>query len=159
MQDCQNVVPNIFVIKLVKYLWIYLQKTWTAGRRILKFGVLSNEIVLRKKLENKKILRAAVLCANIFQIFFSTGSSKIFAAAYLRVCSTGPLTFSHPSASLLEFQLILVKILLLLWWVSTGTQISIKSETDLKYFCLKHMNTWSRGVFFLISNFPKGLEP
>ena len=70
MQDRQNFVPNILFTKLVKYLWIYLQKTWTAGRRRLKFGVLSNEIVLRKKLENKKILRAAVLCANISQIFF-----------------------------------------------------------------------------------------
>jgi hypothetical protein len=71
---------------------------------------------------------------------FSTGSSKIFEAFYLRVFSTRPLTFSHPSASLLEFQLILVNILLLLRWVSTRTQISNKSETDFEYFCLKYMN-------------------
>ena len=69
--------------------------------------------------------------------FFKIYCQKIFAAIYLRICSTGPLTFSHPSASLLEFQLILVKILLLLRWVSTRTQISFKSESDLKYFCLK----------------------
>ena len=49
--------------------------------------------LLRKKPENNFFMRAALLCANIFQIFFSTGSSKIFAAAYLGVCSTGPLTF------------------------------------------------------------------
>ena len=42
------------------------------------------------------------------------------------------------SLSLLEFQLILVKILLLLRWVSTRTQISTKSETDLKYLYLKY---------------------
>ena len=72
--------------------------------------------------------------------FFKIYCQKIFAAIYLRICSTGPLTFSHPSASLLEFQLILVKILLLLRWVSTRTQISNKSETDFKYFCLKYMN-------------------
>ena len=50
------------------------------------------------------------------------------------------LVHSHPSARLLELQLILVKILLLLRWVSTRTQISNKSETDFKYFSLKYMN-------------------
>ena len=69
MQIHQNFVPNILFTKLVKYCWIYLQKTRTAGQVILKFGVLSNEVVLRKKLENKKITWAAVLGANISQIF------------------------------------------------------------------------------------------
>ena len=48
-----------------------------------------------------------------FQIFlryfFLTGSLKIFAAVYLRTCSTRPFIFSHPSTSLLECQLILLK--------------------------------------------------
>ena len=93
--------------------------------------------------------------------FFSTRSFKIFAAFHLRIFSTGPLTFSHPSASLLELQLILVKILLLLRWVSTRTQISNKSETDFKYFCLKYMNPqkWRQRCVFLNFQFPTGLNP
>ena len=40
-----------------------------------------------------------------FSIFFSAGSSKILAPVHLEICSTGPLIFPYPSASLLEFQL------------------------------------------------------
>ena len=58
-----NFVPNISFTKLVKYFGIYLQKTWRAGQVILKFGVLSNEVVLRKKLENKNFTWAALLGA------------------------------------------------------------------------------------------------
>ena len=60
-----------FYTELVKYLYTYLQKTWRAGRTSLKFGVVSNQVVLRKTLENKNFLRPALLCANIYQIFFS----------------------------------------------------------------------------------------
>ena len=49
------------------------------------------------------------LCKYFSNIFSSTGSSKIVAAVYLRISSTGPLIFPYPSANLLEFQLILVK--------------------------------------------------
>jgi len=38
--------------------------------------VETNEVVLRKKLENKKFIRAALLGANIFQIFSSSFSSE-----------------------------------------------------------------------------------
>ena len=48
MQIHKIFIPNIFFTKLVEYFWIYLQKTWTAGRITLKFCVLSNEAVLRK---------------------------------------------------------------------------------------------------------------
>ena len=61
----------IFYTELVKYLYTYLQKTWRAGRISLKFGVVSNQVVLRKTLENKNFVRPALLCANIYQIFFS----------------------------------------------------------------------------------------
>ena len=46
-----------------------------AGRIDLKFGVLSGEVVLGKKLENNNFIRAAVLGANISQIFSSPFSS------------------------------------------------------------------------------------
>ena len=47
-----------------------------------------------------------------------------------------------------------MKILLLLRWVLTRTQISNKSETDFKYFCLKYMKGKKMEAeehFFLIS--------
>ena len=47
-----------------------------AGRIDLKFGVLSGEIVLGKKLENNNFIRAAVLGANISQIFSAPFSSE-----------------------------------------------------------------------------------
>ena len=59
------------------------------------------------------------VCKYFPNIFFSISSSKIFAAVYLRVCSTGPLTFSHPSASLLELQLNrAIKNVCLLWMIN-----------------------------------------
>ena len=60
-----------FYTELVKYLYTFLQKTWRAGRISLKFGVVSNQVVLRKTLENENFIRPALLCANIYQIFFS----------------------------------------------------------------------------------------
>ena len=60
-----------FYTELVKYLYTYLQKTWRADRISLKFGVVSNQVVLRKTLENENFIRPALLCANIYQIFFS----------------------------------------------------------------------------------------
>ena len=55
---------------------IYLQKTLTADWITLKFCVLSNEAVPRKKLENDNFIRAAVLGANISQIFSPPFSSE-----------------------------------------------------------------------------------
>ena len=60
------------------------------------------------------------MCKYFPNIFFSISPSKIFAAVYLRVCSTGPLTFSHPSASLLELQLNrAIKNVCLLWMINS----------------------------------------
>ena len=60
------------------------------------------------------------MCKYFPNIFFSISSSKIFAAVYLRVCSTGPLLFSHPSASLLELQLKrAIKNVCLLWMINS----------------------------------------
>ena len=108
-----------------KYLWIYFQKTWRAGQTILKFGVFSNKIVLRKKLENKKLSGQPFSVQIFSKYFFSTWSWKIFAAVYFRICWTGPHTFSHPSANLLDFQLILVK-------TSTTVAIGFNSYPNIK---------------------------
>ena len=76
MQIHRNFIPNTLFVNLVKYFWIYLQKTWRAGQVILKFIMLRNEVVLRKKLENKNFTLAALLGANIFQIFSPPFSSE-----------------------------------------------------------------------------------
>ena len=131
-----------FYTELVKYLYTYLQKTWRAGRISLKFGVVSNQVVLRKTLENENFIRPALLCANIYQIFFShLDTQKYLLLFFPRVCSTGPLTLSHPSARLSKFKLILV----LLGWGFNSYHPPPKyfkeSETDKicspKYFYLK----------------------
>ena len=92
--------------------------------------------------------------------FFSSGSSKIFAAVYLRICSTGPLIFPHPSASLLECQLILLK-------KSSTTEMGFNSYPNISrkwnwfqiFLSEMHLSqkNGSRGAFFLISSFLKGL--
>ena len=51
-----------------------------------------------KKLEYNFFEGSPSLCKYFPNIFFFTGLSKIFAAVYFRVCSTGPLIYSHPSA-------------------------------------------------------------
>ena len=67
------------------------------------------------------------LCKYLPNIFLSPGYSKIFAAVFPRVCSTGPLTLSHPSARLSKFKLILV---LLRWGFNSYPNICKESETD-----------------------------
>ena len=95
-----KVYTNIFLSKYVGHLLIYLQKTWRAGHINLKFGMWSNQVLLLKKLENNFFIRAALLGANISQIFSQLGSAKIFGLWFRGVCSTGPLnlfsTFPQP---------------------------------------------------------------
>ena len=75
----------------------------------IKFGVRINQRMLYKKLENYFFVGAAVLEANIFQIFSKARSSK----KYLRQILKGqvrlvPTFYSHPAKSLLELELILL---------------------------------------------------
>ena len=121
---------------------IYLQKTRTAGPTNKSFSTFFCKFDLpRKKLENNNFMGAALLCANISQIFFSTGSSKIFAAVYLRICSTGPLIFPHPSESLLEFQLILSK-------KSSTTEMGFNLYPNIS-----RKGNWSTGRIFMKRHF------
>ena len=103
------------------------------------------------------------LCKYFTTIFFLTGSLKIFAAVYLRICSTsstGPFIFSHPSTSLLECQLILLK-------TSSTTEMGFNSYPNISrkwnwfqiFLSEMHLSqkNGSRGAFFLISSFLKGL--
>jgi len=106
-----------FFTELIKYFRHFCEKTWRAGQGSLKFCVSSNQVVLRKTLENKNFPCPALLCANISKYFSLTRIfENICCPFFPRVCSTGPLTLTHPSASLSEFQLNLVKIVLLLRW-------------------------------------------
>ena len=111
MQIHKIFIPNIFFYQINGIfldLFAKNMKGWSHKKIIFYFFCKFD--LPRKKLENNNFVGAALLYANIYQIFFfSSGSSKIFAAVYLRICSTGPLIFPHPSASVLEFQLILLK--------------------------------------------------
>ena len=114
MLNFLNVYTNVFVRKYVGRFFIYLQKRWRAGHINLKFGMWSNQILLLKKLENSFFIRAALLGANISQIFSQLGSAEIFGLWYRGLCSTGPLnSFIVPFRSLIELQLILRQFQLL----------------------------------------------
>ena len=96
-KSTRSLYQIFFCTKLSEYFWIYLQKTWTAGRITLKFCVLSNEAVPGKKLENNNFIQAAVLGANISQIvsppFSSEKNCEIFVASpwvFLMSHSTRP---------------------------------------------------------------------
>ena len=61
----------------------------------------------------------------LLELFFSQLDHQTYLLLFIQESvQLVPSLFSHPSARLLEFQLILVKILLLLDGVSTRTQIS-----------------------------------
>jgi len=143
---------------------IYEKKTWRAGRGSLKFSVLRNQVVLRKTLENKKFPRPALLCANISQIFFShLDIQNICCCFFPRVCSTGPLALSHPSSSLSEFQLILVKIIVLLRWGFNSYQIFERKWNWQNIFTqiflseiISTTENGGQGNHFLISQILKG---
>ena len=117
---------------------------------------VKKKLVPRKKVENSIFLRGKYLP----NISLSCIVRKYLQSFFRTTFNWTPQFHLHPFHSLLELQLILVKILLLLKWVSTRTQISNKSETDFKYFCLKYMNcqkNGSQGVIFFISGFQLGL--
>ena len=94
MQNCLTFYTNIWLSKYFGRLFIYLQNTWRAVHINLKFGMWSNQMLLFKKLENNFFIRAALLGANISQIFWQLGSAKIFGLWFRGLCSTG--TFPQP---------------------------------------------------------------
>ena len=82
-----------FLSKYFGRLFVFLHKPWRAGHINLKFGMWSNQVLLLKKLENNFFIRAALLGANISQIFSQQGQAKIFGLWFRGLCSTGPLNF------------------------------------------------------------------
>ena len=138
----QSFLPNSFLYRISQiFVDIFAKnmKGWSEKSKILCIEQLGRA---EKKLQNKKFPNPALLCANISQIFFShLDIRKYLLLFFLRVGSTGPLTLSHPSSSLSEFQLILVKIIVLLRWGFNSYQYLKESETDKicspKYFYLK----------------------
>ena len=126
IQNFLNFCTNIFFNKYIWNVCIYLQKNmkgWSHKKIIFYFFCIFD--LLSKKLENNFFVRAALLCANISQIFFSQlDRQKYLLPVYSRICSTGPLTFPHPSASLLEFQLNLME-------KSTTTEMGFNSYPNI----------------------------
>ena len=145
-----------FYTELFKYLLTFLRKTWRAGQASLKFCVLSNQVVLRKTLENKNFACPALLWANISQIFFShLEIQKYLLPFFPRVWSTGPLTLSHPSASLSKFKLILV---LLRWGFNSYP--NIWKKVKLPKYVHPNISIWNNlnsrkwGPRYSFLNFP-----
>ena len=96
----------------------------------------------RKKLENSNFMGAALLCANISQIFFLNWIIKNISCCLSKnlfnyVVQLVPSFFHILQQACWNANWFFWKRLLQLRWVSTRTQISVESETDFKYFCLK----------------------
>ena len=94
VQNHKSFVPNIFFYQIChKFVDLFTKNMncWS-DKKIILYLFCSFDL-LRKKVENNFFIRAAVLCANISQIFFLNLIIKNICAVYLRVCSTGPLTF------------------------------------------------------------------
>ena len=105
---------------------------------------------------------------------FDESSHKYFSLTWIfenicccffpRVGSTGPLTLSHPSSSLSEFQLILVKIIVLLRWGFNSYQIFERKWNWQNMFTqiflseiISIAENGGQGTHFLISQILKGL--
>ena len=93
VRNHKSFVPNIFYQICHKFVDLFTKNVncWS-DKKIILYLFCSFDL-LRKKVENNFFIRAAVLCANISQIFFLNSIIKNICAVYLRVCSTGPLTF------------------------------------------------------------------
>ena len=95
------------------------------------------------------------LCKYLPNIFLSPGYSKIFGAVFPRVCSTGPLTLSHPSARLSKFKLILV---LLRWGFNSYP--NIWKKVKLTKYVHPNISIWNNlnsrkwGPRYSFLNFP-----
>ena len=110
--------------------------------------------------KQKFSLSSPSLCKYFPNIFLSPGYPKIFAAVFPRVCSTGPLTLSHPSARLSKFKLILV----LLRWGFNSYQIFERKWNCQNMFTqiflseiISTAENGGQGTHFLISQILKGL--
>ena len=135
----------------------FFKWTWRAGptKKIIFYFFCKFDLP-RKKLESSNFMGAALLCANISQIFFLNWIIKNICCCL----SKNLFIFSHPSTSLLECQLILLK-------KPSSTEMGFNSYQNIirkwNWFQIflseMHLSpkNESRGAFFLISSFLKGL--
>ena len=132
---------NFYTTFFCKQIWLKCvhlfaknMKGWSHKKIIFYFFCKFD--LPRKKLENSNFMGAALLCANISQIFFLNWIIKNICFCLSKNLFNWSLhfftSFNKPAGMPTDsFE----KSLLQLRWVST--QISVESETDFKYFCLK----------------------
>ena len=121
------------------HLFAKNMKGWSHKKIIFYFFCTFD--LLSNKLENNFFMRAPLLCANISQIFFSQLDHQKYLLLFIQESvQLVPSLFHILQQAHWNSNWILWKSLLLMRWVSTRTQMSLKSETDFKYFCLKCTN-------------------
>ena len=94
VQNHQSFIPNIFFYQICqKFVDLFTKNMngWS-DKKIILYLFCSFDL-LRKKVENN-FLSEQPFCVQIFpKYFFLNSIIKNICAVYLRVCSTGPLTF------------------------------------------------------------------
>ena len=129
-------------------------KTWTGYQTNLKFGMQWNFVVLWEKPQNNFLVPDPVHCENgiwkiqIFDVIFS--SSRYLMWCFEASVQLIPKSYSHPSCSLLELQLILVQIglphLAIFNWSPNIYQKWNWAENKLQILCLKLSNLLKMGA-------------
>ena len=159
MQNFLNFYTTFFCKqKWLKCLHLFAKnmKGWSHKKIIFYFFCKFD--LPRKKLENSNFMGAALLCANISQIFFFFNwVIKNICCCLSKNLFNWSLHFFHIlQQACWNANWFFWKSLLQLRWVSTRTQISVKSETDFKYFCLKctYLKKWKPRCVFLNFQFP-----
>ena len=111
MQYFLNFVPNIFLVKTVKY-WVYFLdlSLKTAAQINLKLGMQKLKVLFRKKIENNNFIQAGVHCefyiwnTEIFTTKFHNlnQSKNIWIHFFRAMVNWSPQFNSHPFRSLFE---------------------------------------------------------
>ena len=115
VQNHKSFVPNIFFYQICqKFVDLFTKNMndWS-DKKIILYLFCSFDL-LRKKVENNFFIRAAVLCANISQIFFSQfDHQKYLRCLFKSLFKWSPHFLSHPSARLLELNRAIKNVCLL----------------------------------------------
>ena len=139
VQNRQSFVPNIFfnqICQKIVDLFKKNMKGWS-DKKIILYLFCSFDL-LRKKVENNFFIRAAVLCANISQIFFSQfDHQKYLRCLFKSLFNWSPHFFHILQQACWNFNWFLWKFSCCFDCYHLVSKYMLESETDQLLFNLK----------------------
>ena len=152
VQNRQNFAPNKFSYQII---WPFVE-LWRAGLLSLKFCVLSSYIVLRKKVENKKFNKPALLWANIS--LFLTWIIANICCCFVQLDSHFFISFTKPARtptdSFENFSTADIKFQLVSKYLKKVKLTECCHPNILIWYNLNNWKWWWRYSFCQILNFP-----